>query len=94
MCMEKGDANKRVIPMLEEMSCQIEGHTICALGDVAACPVQGLVHHFKKDIEDHIDDPEGYDYKAAFQKSWSGDPFANDTWVKEHRDRRTYAAAS
>jgi NADH dehydrogenase (ubiquinone) flavoprotein 1 len=47
--MEKGEADKREIPMLEEISRQIEGHTICALGDAAAWPVQGLLRHFKKD---------------------------------------------
>ena len=41
--MEKGDADKREIPMLEEISRQIDGHTIYALGDTAACPVQELV---------------------------------------------------
>ena len=88
--MEKGDADKREIPMLEEISRQIEGHTICALGDAAAWPVQGLVRHFKKDIEERIDDPEGYDYEGAFQKAWSGDPFANDSWVKDHGDGLEY----
>merc|ERR1711988_2083113 len=41
--MEKGDADVREISMLEEISRQIEGHTICALGDAAAWPVQGLI---------------------------------------------------
>ena len=39
--MEQGDADLREIPMLEEISRAIEGHTICALGDAAAWPVQG-----------------------------------------------------
>lgn len=39
--MEHGDADLREIPMLEEISRAIEGHTICALGDAAAWPVQG-----------------------------------------------------
>lgn len=38
--MENGEADTREIPMLEEISRQIEGHTICALGDAAAWPVQ------------------------------------------------------
>merc|ERR1712084_163812 len=75
--MEKGNADKREIPMLEEISRQIEGHTICALGDAAAWPVQGLVRHFKKDIEDRIDHPDTFDFDKAFQKGWSGDPFDN-----------------
>jgi NADH dehydrogenase (ubiquinone) flavoprotein 1 len=39
--MEQGNADPREIPMLEEISRAIEGHTICALGDAAAWPVQG-----------------------------------------------------
>ena len=92
--MEKGDADKREIPMLEEISRQIEGHTICALGDAAAWPIQGLVRHFKKDIEDRIDNPQGYDFDAVFQRSWSGDPFSNDDWVKKHGAGRTYKASA
>ena len=34
---------------------QIEGHTICALGDAAAWPVQGLIRHFRHVIEERID---------------------------------------
>jgi NADH:ubiquinone oxidoreductase subunit F (NADH-binding) len=35
------------IDMLWELTKQIEGHTICALGDAAAWPVQGLIRHFR-----------------------------------------------
>lgn len=35
------------IDMLWEVTKQIEGHTICALGDAAAWPVQGLIRHFR-----------------------------------------------
>ncbi len=38
------------IVLLEEVTKQIEGHTICALGDAAAWPIQGLIKHFKQDI--------------------------------------------
>ena len=38
------------VNLLEEVTRQIEGHTICALGDAAAWPIQGLIKHFKKDI--------------------------------------------
>ena len=41
--------------MLEELSFQIECHTICALGDAAAWPVQGLIRHFRHEMEDRID---------------------------------------
>merc|ERR1712147_320392 len=40
--MEVGDADVREIGMLDEISRQIEGHTICALGDAAAWPPQGF----------------------------------------------------
>ncbi|KRX10490.1 hypothetical protein PPERSA_08792 [Pseudocohnilembus persalinus] len=54
--MVKGNADLAEIDMLIEISKQIEGHTICALGDAAAWPVQGLVTHFRDVIEDRIDD--------------------------------------
>lgn len=88
--METGNADKREIPMLEEIARQIEGQTICALGDAAAWPIQGLLRHFKGDIEARIDDPSSFDHDAAFQTSWSGDPFANDEWVDEFGDGLTY----
>jgi NADH-quinone oxidoreductase subunit F len=53
--MAEGRAQKREIDMLLEVSTQIEGHTICALGDAAAWPVQGLIRHFRHEIEKKID---------------------------------------
>jgi NADH-quinone oxidoreductase subunit F len=53
--MAKGSAEKREIDMLLDVSYQIEGHTICALGDAAAWPVQGLIRHFRHEIERRID---------------------------------------
>lgn len=50
----KGQADISDIDKLEEISHQIEGHTICALGDAAAWPVQGLIRHFRGEIEDRI----------------------------------------
>jgi len=47
----KGKARPQEIDMLFEMSKQIEGHTICALGDGAAWPVQGLIRHFRPELE-------------------------------------------
>jgi NADH-quinone oxidoreductase subunit F len=41
--------------MLLDVSYQVEGHTICALGDAAAWPVQGLIRHFRHVIEARID---------------------------------------
>lgn len=50
----KGDAKSEEIDMIYELSKQIEGHTICALGDGAAWPVQGLIRHFRPIIENRI----------------------------------------
>lgn len=52
--MVEGNARIEEIDMLEEVSRQIEGHTICALGDAAAWPVQGLIRHFRPEIEARI----------------------------------------
>ena len=55
--MEKlihGNANIKDIDILKNVCDQIEGHTICALGDAAAWPVQGLIKHFRPEIERRI----------------------------------------
>jgi len=54
--MAEGRAHKREIDMLMEVTTQIEGHTICAFGDGAAWPVQGLLRHFRHEIERRIDE--------------------------------------
>ena len=54
--MVKGNAQKREIDMLLQVTKQVEGHTICALGDAAAWPIQGLIRHFRPEIEKRIDD--------------------------------------
>jgi NADH-quinone oxidoreductase subunit F len=54
--MAEGRAHKREIDMLMEVTRQIEGHTICAFGDGAAWPVQGLLRHFRGEIERRIDE--------------------------------------
>ena len=53
--MAEGRAQKREIDMLLDVSKQVEGHTICALGDAAAWPIQGLITHFRHEIEAKID---------------------------------------
>jgi NADH-quinone oxidoreductase subunit F len=52
--MAQGDAEMGEIDKLLDVAGQIEGHTICALGDAAAWPVQGLIAHFRHAIEDKI----------------------------------------
>ena len=50
----QGRAEPAEIDVLEQVTRQIEGHTICALGDAAAWPVQGLIRHFRPEIEARI----------------------------------------
>jgi NADH-quinone oxidoreductase subunit F len=50
----KGEAEVEEIDMLLDVTKQVEGHTICALGDAAAWPIQGLIRHFRGEIEDRI----------------------------------------
>lgn len=87
--MEHGEADLREIPMLEEVSRGIEGHTICALGDAAAWPVQGLIKSFKHVIEDRLTNPRDFVPEKYFQRAWSGE-FSNTEWAKKHGDGRTY----
>ena len=49
--MVEGRAEVDEIDLLIDVTKQIEGHTICALGDAAAWPVQGLIQHFRPEIE-------------------------------------------
>jgi NADH-quinone oxidoreductase subunit F len=53
--MRHGKAEKREIDLLFNVTKQVEGHTICALGDAAAWPVQGLIRHYRHVIEERID---------------------------------------
>jgi NADH-quinone oxidoreductase subunit F len=52
--MAEGNAAPAEIDALLDVSYQIEGHTICALGDAAAWPVQGLIRHFRPELERRI----------------------------------------
>ncbi|MBL8628054.1 MAG: NADH-quinone oxidoreductase subunit NuoF [Rhodospirillaceae bacterium] len=52
--MVKGDATLAEIDTLEQVTYQVEGHTICALGDAAAWPIQGLIRHFRPELERRI----------------------------------------
>ena len=61
MC--EGRARIEEIDMLDQVSRQIEGHTICALGDAAAWPVQGLIRTFRPEFERRI-----REYEASSQK--------------------------
>ena len=63
--MAKGQAEKREIDLLFDVTKQIEGHTICALGEAAAWPVQGLIRNFRHVIEERIDQYQANHKQAA-----------------------------
>ncbi|HAU21248.1 MAG TPA: NADH-quinone oxidoreductase subunit F [Erythrobacter sp.] len=52
--LRTGDAAIEEIDMLQNVTKQVEGHTICALGDAAAWPIQGLIRHFRPELERRI----------------------------------------
>ncbi len=52
--LRTGDAAVEEIDMLQQVTKQVEGHTICALGDAAAWPIQGLIRHFRPELERRI----------------------------------------
>jgi len=57
--LRTGEAAIEEIDMLQEVTKQVEGHTICALGDAAAWPIQGLIRHFRPEIERRINERNG-----------------------------------
>jgi NADH-quinone oxidoreductase subunit F len=63
--MAKGNAAKEEIDMLFQVTKQVEGHTICALGDAAAWPIQGLIRNFRPVIEARIDEYTAKSRKPA-----------------------------
>jgi NADH-quinone oxidoreductase subunit F len=58
--MATGEAEMREIDLLLDVASQVEGHTICGLGDAAAWPIQGLFRHFRPEVEARINN-----YRAA-----------------------------
>ena len=57
--LRTGEADYHEIDLLQDVTKQVEGHTICALGDAAAWPIQGLIKHFRPEIERRIADYRG-----------------------------------
>ena len=62
--LRTGDAAIEEIDMLQEVTKQVEGHTICALGDAAAWPIQGLIRHFRPELEKRI-----HEHNAQFAEA-------------------------
>ena len=54
--LREGNADLAEIDMLQQVTKQVEGHTICALGDAAAWPIQGLIRHFRPELERRINE--------------------------------------
>ena len=63
--MVRGEARIEDIDQLEGLTRQIEGHTICALGDAAAWPIQGLIRHFRPELERRITEYQAARTEAA-----------------------------
>ena len=63
----EGKGRPEDLDLLESVAGRIEGHTICALGDAAAWPVQGMLRHFRHEFEYYID--HGHSLVAAAAKA-------------------------
>ncbi|MEO6092639.1 MAG: NADH-quinone oxidoreductase subunit NuoF [Novosphingobium sp.] len=63
--LRHGEALVEEIDMLQQVTKQVEGHTICALGDAAAWPIQGLIKHFRPELERRIEERLGAVREAA-----------------------------
>jgi NADH-quinone oxidoreductase subunit F len=57
--MRTGDVEVEDIDKLLDVTKQVEGHTICALGDAAAWPIQGLIRHYRPELERRIAEHKG-----------------------------------
>jgi NADH-quinone oxidoreductase subunit F len=53
--IENGKGRPEDLALLDDMTVKIAGRTICALGDAAAMPVQGMLRHFREEFEYHIE---------------------------------------
>ncbi|OGM42710.1 NADH-ubiquinone oxidoreductase subunit [Aspergillus bombycis] len=68
--METGQAREREIDMLQELTKQVEGHTICALGEAFAWPIQGLIRHFRPELEARIKEHAQELGQAPYAGGW------------------------
>ena len=63
--MVQGRADPDEIDTLEQVTRQVEGHTICALGDAAAWPIQGLIRHFRPVMLERIEEYKAHRVRVA-----------------------------
>eukprot|EP00924_Labyrinthula_sp_SR-Ha-C_P013750 maker-scaffold_5-snap-gene-12.57-mRNA-1 protein AED:0.01 eAED:0.01 QI:95/1/1/1/1/1/3/306/489 len=91
--LEDGNGDQREVAMLEEITRQIEGHTICALGDAAAWPVQGLIKNYWEELQDRASTGDANpNYKD--QDAWTGAEVTNTEWLDQHAEGTTYTPGS
>ena len=86
----QGNARKEEIDILDDVSRQIENRTICALGAAAAWPVQGLVRHFRPEMEQRIDEfweanPHWGKAGSAYRRYKQG-----RAWYKKRGERQPF----
>ncbi len=53
--IEHGKGRQEDLDLLDNVSDNIQGRTICALGDAAALPVKSFIKHFRDEFQHHID---------------------------------------
>ncbi|RPB02525.1 NADH-ubiquinone oxidoreductase [Choiromyces venosus 120613-1] len=70
---EKGQGREREIDMLQELTKQVEGHTICALGEAFSWPLQGLIRHFRPELEARMQAHAQTSGGAALAGGWEHD---------------------
>ena len=91
--LRHGEAEVDEIDTLYQVTKQVEGHTICALGDAAAWPVQGLIKNYYGDMQKRAEGGEAEARKIqekSWQRAWSGLPVNNHQWLKEHGEGTLY----
>lgn len=64
--IENGLGREEDINLLYDIQSQIEGNTICPLGDAASWPVAAAIHHFREEFEYHVRFPEKVKNKDHF----------------------------
>ncbi|KAK6851276.1 NADH-ubiquinone oxidoreductase 51 kDa subunit [Apiospora arundinis] len=78
---EKGQGREREIDMLQELTKQVEGHTICALGEAFAWPIQGLIRHFRPELEARMQKFAAENGGPALAGGWKADTRAQGKLV-------------
>jgi NADH-quinone oxidoreductase subunit F len=53
--IEHGKGRPEDLDMLDNVAQNIQGRTICALGDAAAMPVRAFLKHYRDEFQHHID---------------------------------------